>query len=617
MRETQFIQQNKEKWGEFETILEDEYKDPDKLNDLFVQITDDLSYSRTFYPNRSVRVYLNGLAQRIFHDVHKSPTSPWRAFKHFWAEELPQLYYEARRDMLIAFLVFVLAFAVGALSCAMDPDFPEIILGESYMDMTETNIKNGDPMAVYKQKGMFNMSLGITLNNLMVALLTFLTGVFIGMGSLIVLIFNGVMVGVFQYFFIEKGLFLESFLTIWIHGTIEISCIIVAGAAGITMGRGLAFPDTYARDRSFQLSARRGMKMMVGIAPLIILAGIIEGYLTRNTEAPQLLRGIFILLNLFFVLAYFLWYPAIKAQIGFAPPLHNTDLTPDLNLKINYHSIKRNGEIFTESFLFLRNNLRSVFLLTLGTTLLYCLLVFSLSPDINYEVFNLPDNWFSFLDNFDDIIFNTQLQALPFIMGLCVLILTTGINRLMIRDSDKTWPSWGRLSIDLLAAVPGTIALLLLFYAPAGVTWLLSSLALPLILLWIFVSQRETKGNVFWGIQRAFALSMPQFGKMWGLSLILLSTGVFFLGLMHTGVVGFFLDVVNWIVNLPPERMEKFGIVFLMGLQIFMTFMVFAIQIIGFGLLYYSLSSVQDAGDLWEKIGKIGKQRRIKGLERE
>ncbi len=617
MRETQFIQQNKEKWGEFENILEDEYKDPDKLNDLFVQITDDLSYSRTFYPNRSVRVYLNGLAQRIFHDVHKSPTSPWRAFKHFWVEELPQLYYEARRDMLIAFLVFLLAFGIGVLSCAMDPDFPEIILGKGYIDMTETNIKSGDPMAVYKQKGMFNMSLGITLNNLMVALLTFLTGVFIGVGSLIVLVFNGIMVGVFQYFFIERGLFWESFLTIWIHGTIEISCIIVAGAAGITMGRGLAFPDTYARDRSFQLSARRGMKMMIGIAPLIILAGIIEGYLTRNTDAPQLIRGIFILISLFFVLSYFLWYPALKARIGFAPPLHNADLTPDLNLKINYHSIKRNGEIFTEAFLFMRNHLRSVFLLVFGCTVLYCLLVFSISPAINDEVFDLPGDWFAFLDDFDAIIFNDHLQALPYFMGICVLLLTTGVNRLMIRDSDATWPSWRKLGIDLLAAVPGTAVLLLLFYAPGGVTWLISSLVFPLALLWIFVTQREAGGNPFKGIQRTFALSMPQFGKMWGLSLIMMCTGVFFLGLMHTGVVGFFLDVVNWIVNLPAKQMDKFSIIFMMGLQVFMTFFVFAMLIIGFGLLYYTFSSIQDAGDLWDKIGKIGQQRRIRGLERE
>jgi hypothetical protein len=202
-------------------------------------------------------------------------------------------------------------------------------------------------------------------------------------------------------------------------------------------------------------------------------------------------------------------------------------------------------------------------------------------------------------------------------MGICVLLLTTGVNRLMIRDSDATWPSWQKLGIDLLAAVPGTAVLLLLFYAPGGVTWLIISLVFPLALLWIFVTQREAGGNPFKGIQRTFALSMPQFGKMWGLSLIMMGTGIFFLGLMHTGVVGFFLDVVNWIVNLPAKQMDKFGIIFLMGLQIFMTFFVFAMLIIGFGLLYYTFSSIQDAGDLWNKIGKIGQQRRIRGLERE
>ena len=72
MRETHFIKQNKDKWKEFERILEFKEKDPDKLNDLFVQITDDLSYSRTYYPNRSVRVYLNNLAQQIFYSIYKN-----------------------------------------------------------------------------------------------------------------------------------------------------------------------------------------------------------------------------------------------------------------------------------------------------------------------------------------------------------------------------------------------------------------------------------------------------------------------------------------------------------------------------------------------------------------
>ncbi|MBI5914483.1 MAG: stage II sporulation protein M, partial [Bacteroidetes bacterium] len=72
MRETSFIRQNEKKWKEFEQLLNGQHHDPEKLNDLFIQVTDDLSYARTFYPNRSVRVYLNGLAQKVFFNIYKT-----------------------------------------------------------------------------------------------------------------------------------------------------------------------------------------------------------------------------------------------------------------------------------------------------------------------------------------------------------------------------------------------------------------------------------------------------------------------------------------------------------------------------------------------------------------
>ena len=84
MKETQFIQQNKEKWSQFEDILSDSHRDPDKIHDLYIQITDDLSHARTFYPARSVRVYLNGLAQGIFGDIHKQKKSPLNRIKTFF-----------------------------------------------------------------------------------------------------------------------------------------------------------------------------------------------------------------------------------------------------------------------------------------------------------------------------------------------------------------------------------------------------------------------------------------------------------------------------------------------------------------------------------------------------
>jgi hypothetical protein len=70
MKETEFIRQNKEKSNRLEKLLNDPHKDPDQLTDLFIETTDDLSFSRTYYPNRSVRVYLNGIAQQVFRVIY-------------------------------------------------------------------------------------------------------------------------------------------------------------------------------------------------------------------------------------------------------------------------------------------------------------------------------------------------------------------------------------------------------------------------------------------------------------------------------------------------------------------------------------------------------------------
>ncbi|MEL7222778.1 MAG: stage II sporulation protein M, partial [Bacteroidota bacterium] len=307
MRETQFIKQNKDKWAEFEDSLDGKPENADRLRDLFVQITDDLSYSRTFYPNRSVRVYLNGLAQGVFTQLYRSKPSSLASLGTFWTLELPLEVYRARRSFYLALFLFFLSFGIGMLSCAMDSEFAEVILGDSYIEMTRANIESGDPMAVYKERGRFNMFLGITFNNVYVAFLAFSMGVFLGVGSIVILISNAVMVGCFQYFFIQQGLFWDSFLTIWIHGTIEISAIVIATAAGITMGHGPAFPGTYTRLQAFQQSARRGAKIMLGTVPLFIIAGFLEGYLTRQTELSPYFRGAFILICLLFVLFYFWW----------------------------------------------------------------------------------------------------------------------------------------------------------------------------------------------------------------------------------------------------------------------------------------------------------------------
>jgi uncharacterized membrane protein SpoIIM required for sporulation len=352
MKETRFIIQNKEKWQEAETLLDSTHKDPEKLSNLFVQVTDDLSYARTYYGNRSVRVYLNTIARNFFAIIYSQKNERHGGFRLFWLDELPQLIIHARREILISFIVFSLAMVIGIFSSIHDPQFTGTILGNDYVAMTEKNIAQGDPMAVYKHSHQLDMFLGITLNNLMVAFRTYALGILLCIGTLGSLISNGVMVGCFQYYFLQRGLLIESASSIWLHGTLEISSIILAGGAGLTLGRGLIFPGTYSRLQSLQISGARSLKLMLGITPVFIIAAVIESFLTRYTDAPLALKISLIVMSLTFIVGYFVVYPWLKSKSGFLVPITETRLQPSPVRKIDFGRIKNNSEILRDTFQF-------------------------------------------------------------------------------------------------------------------------------------------------------------------------------------------------------------------------------------------------------------------------
>ena len=192
---------------------------------------------------------------------------------------------------------------------ANEGNFVRSILGDGYVNMTLENIEKGDPMAVYKEQGAFNMFLGITINNIKVAIYAFAFGIFLGIGTLMILLRNGIMLGSFQYFFYEKELLWESVRTVWIHGTIEISVIIIAGCAGLVLANGMLFPGTYTRLESFKRGTKNGLKIMISTVPFFIVAGFLEGFVTRHTEMPDWLALTIILGSLALVVFYYVIYP--------------------------------------------------------------------------------------------------------------------------------------------------------------------------------------------------------------------------------------------------------------------------------------------------------------------
>jgi len=315
MKEVTFIRQNIEKWREAEQVAEHmTTTDVPTLADTYIDVTSDLAFAQTHYPQSKITLYLNNLASALHNEIFRVRRYRWSRLWTFWTHEVPLTMWEARRELLLSFTVFVASAAIGLLSQLFDPEFCRIILGDSYVDMTLQNIAEGTPMAVYDSDAEDAMFGSITLNNVRVSFVVFVMGVFTSVATGFFLFQNGVMLGSFQTFFAQHGLLWQSALAVWLHGTLEISAIIVAGAAGMAMGNSWLFPGTYPRLVSFRHGARRGLRIVVGTVPVFVVAGFIESFLTRHTEWPDALRLTVIGGSLAFVIYYFIILPKKRSN---------------------------------------------------------------------------------------------------------------------------------------------------------------------------------------------------------------------------------------------------------------------------------------------------------------
>ena len=313
MREVAFIKQNKEKWLNFEkAIFGKSLKNPDELASLYVHLINDLSFAQTYYPKSKTILYLNNLAAKTFQKIYKTKREDTNRFVHFWKYEVPMLMYQYRRYVLYAFLLFGTFVTMGALSAAHDDTFVRLILGDYYVNMTLENIEKGDPVAVYKSGSNWGGFIAITINNLYVGIQSFIYGVFGGLGTAYVLLFNGIMLGSFQYFFYEQGVLWESVRGIWIHGAMEIFAIVIEGAAGLMLGASILFPRTFSRMTSFKTGVKDGVKILISTFPFTFCAGFLEGFVTRYSDSmPNWLSVGIILTTLSIISYYYLIYPFV------------------------------------------------------------------------------------------------------------------------------------------------------------------------------------------------------------------------------------------------------------------------------------------------------------------
>ena len=313
MREVAFIKQNKEKWLEFEqAIFGKSKKNPDELANLYIHLVNDLAYAQTYYPKSKTTVYLNYLASQTYQKIYKTKREDSNRLLYFFKTEVPLLVYEYRRYILYAFIFFTILTSIGVVSALNDDTFPRLIMGDDYVNMTLENIKDGNPVAVYKSGSNWGSYIGITWNNLKVGALSYFSGIFFGIGTFFVLLQNCVMLGSFQTFFYQQDVFWESVRGIWIHGSMEIFGMVIEAGAGFALGASILFPKTFSRFNSFKIGFKNTFKIFLSTMPFTVMAGFLEGFITRySIDMPHLLSVGIILTTLGLISFYYLIYPFI------------------------------------------------------------------------------------------------------------------------------------------------------------------------------------------------------------------------------------------------------------------------------------------------------------------
>ncbi|GAA4755324.1 stage II sporulation protein M [Flavisolibacter ginsenosidimutans] len=276
-----------------------------------MQLVDDLSYAKTYYPTSRVTKYINGLASKIYLGIYQNRKEESNRLLRFWKYDVPLTVYKHGRIILFSFFVFFLFYTVGFFTAKHDPTFVRDVFGNDYVDKTEHNIASGNPFGIYQQGDSFFMWIAIMINNIIVSFKYFGEGLLLGIFSLKALAQESMRVGVFNYMFFDKGMGAKFVLAVMIHGLLELTAIVMSCGAGAVMGTSYLFPGTRSRLDAFKEGVKDGVKIVIGLVPVLMLAAFYEGFVTRYYTMPLLPNLLILASSAAFIIFYFVVYPIL------------------------------------------------------------------------------------------------------------------------------------------------------------------------------------------------------------------------------------------------------------------------------------------------------------------
>ena len=299
MAHDQFISNRKNAWQRLEdlmTLLDTtsirrlHREEVRELGRIYRRTASDLAIARAESRDPRLINYLNSLVIRAHGRIYRADAQGTRRIRNFFAREFPRTFRATWRYTALAFAVFALFSVIGFVGTQLDPEFSELVgvpagFREVYI---ETKTHWWDDLNEANQLG----ASYIVTNNIQVTIYTFAFGAMFGAGTLFFLAYNGANIASVVALTYRAGFGNDLVTFMAGHGVVELSCIFMAGGAGLLIGSALLMPGDLSRADALKTRGKSAVRLMVGVAVLLIVAAIIEAFISPAPIDPRIKYGI-------------------------------------------------------------------------------------------------------------------------------------------------------------------------------------------------------------------------------------------------------------------------------------------------------------------------------------
>ena len=294
MISNRWLEKRKPYWSRLESLLNQTAKDGLKslsrydlqeLSLLYRQTAADLAAIREDRGSVHFARYVNQLLVRAHNTIYSGNRARVSRIFSFFRDTYPAVFRRNLKQCLMAVLIFLVGAVVGAVLAYQNPDFKVKLLGPQMVEtidrhqMWTQSIVGIKPLA----------SSAIMTNNMSVSFTTFALGITAGVGTIYMMLFNGLLIGVIGVACALSGMSLQLWSFVAPHGVLELPAIFIAGGAGLRIAQGLLFPGVLPRRESLARAGLEAVQLVLGTVPILILAGLIEAFISP-TDLPIALK---------------------------------------------------------------------------------------------------------------------------------------------------------------------------------------------------------------------------------------------------------------------------------------------------------------------------------------